>query len=221
MPRTAKDIKKDVVDQLCWDSRIDASRIKVEVVDSKIVLTGQVPSYSARWIAEKDAWIVAGSASIDNKIEISHPRDTQTLSDESLRSNIESMFMWNPVIDSTKIKVIVAEGVVTLEGSVEAYWKKMRVEELASEVKGVRGIVNRLAVVPTRELIDEVIAKDITYALSRTRSLDVADVDVLVEHGVVTLTGSVPNALAFQAAGNCAAHAKGVLNVKNKLTVKA
>jgi len=40
-------LKKDVVDSLYWDSRVDASRIKVDVADGKVTLTGTLSDHTA------------------------------------------------------------------------------------------------------------------------------------------------------------------------------
>jgi osmotically-inducible protein OsmY len=54
MVRSDEDIKKIIVEELTHDKRIDASKIKVEVKNSKVTLSGEVPSAvaqsSANWI---------------------------------------------------------------------------------------------------------------------------------------------------------------------------
>jgi len=49
---TDEKIKKQVVDQLYWDARVDASDVKVEVSDRNVILTGTVPSYGVRQAVE-------------------------------------------------------------------------------------------------------------------------------------------------------------------------
>jgi len=36
MARTSEDIKKDIIDNLYWDARVDASDINVDVVDNLV-----------------------------------------------------------------------------------------------------------------------------------------------------------------------------------------
>lgn len=54
MVRSDEDIKKIIIDELTRDKRIDASKIRVEVKNSKVTLSGEVPSAiaqsSANWI---------------------------------------------------------------------------------------------------------------------------------------------------------------------------
>ena len=46
--RTDEDIKMDVVEQLGWDSRVDASRVLVTVVERMVTLEGAVDAFSHR-----------------------------------------------------------------------------------------------------------------------------------------------------------------------------
>jgi osmotically-inducible protein OsmY len=123
-------------------------------------------------------------------------------------------------VDSTRIKVMVLDGVVRLEGAVDSYWQKFRAQELASEVVGVIGIRNLLTVVPTMSLSDEEIGRNVTGTLQRIPGLDASAVTIKVEHGIVTLTGAVPDKLAFRDAENVALYVRGVIDVNNGLLVR-
>ena len=56
MVQTSEEIKKDVVDQLYWDNRIDASSVTVEVDGGRVKLKGTAPTYTAKEAARMDAW---------------------------------------------------------------------------------------------------------------------------------------------------------------------
>jgi hyperosmotically inducible protein len=55
MARTEEQIKRDVVDQLYWDNRVDASDVTVEVSNGTVTLRGTVPTYFASTAALNDA----------------------------------------------------------------------------------------------------------------------------------------------------------------------
>jgi hyperosmotically inducible protein len=38
--RSAEDIRNDVKEQLTWDTRVDSSKIEVDVVDGTVILSG-------------------------------------------------------------------------------------------------------------------------------------------------------------------------------------
>ncbi len=218
--RTSEDIKKDVVDQLYWDDRLDASDVKVEVVDRTVRLSGSVPTYTARQAAEKDAWLIGGVTSVDNKLEVVYPSGFRQPEDSDLQADLSTALGWEPELRTADIDVFVRDGWVTLTGSVDAYWKKLRAEELASTLVGVRGVRNELSVVPSNRYGDRMIASSIVSALERNVHVEADEVDVTVEEGVVTLSGSVSSLPAFEAVQDVAAHTTGVLAIRNELTIR-
>ncbi len=161
-------IKRRVLDHLYWDNRIDASDVKVEVNNRIIRLTGKVPSYSASESVLMDAWSIPQVTGVKNKLMVEYPSIIETPTDNKIASMISDSLSWNHSTSTEKIDVSVKSGIVTLEGNVDAYWKKFRAEQICSDVIGVIQIVNKIAVVPTRNILDEVIAKDITKAVDRS-----------------------------------------------------
>lgn len=220
MISTDEQIKKDIVDQIYLDPAVDASMVKVEVREGRVTLTGTVPSFAARRAAEIDATIVLGVASVDNQLRVKYSSILPSVTDDEIKRRITSIFDWNADLDSADIKVSVDSGWVTLEGTVDAYWKKLRAEDLASDVTGVLGITNALAVVPLENVDDRTIAEDIMAALERHVDINVNTVNVKVENGVVTLSGTVPSRAAYQTAWDIARYTGGVQDVINNLTVE-
>ncbi len=219
MPTSDEQIKKDVVDQFYWDDSVDASKVLVEVNNGQVTLTGKVPSLSAKRAAETDASIVTGVVSVKNDIIVECPPVVPKVSDGEIKSRTENVLRWNADMEGEDIRVSVKEGWVTLEGNVSAYWKKMRAEDLASDLLGITGITNALAVVPTKSVTDKAIAQDIMAALERNTNINVDTVDVKVEDGVVTLSGTVTNWVAYEAASSAARYTTGVINMVNNLTI--
>ncbi|MFA5038606.1 MAG: BON domain-containing protein [Candidatus Omnitrophota bacterium] len=220
MASNPEEIKNDILDQLSWDTRVEASEIKVDLSSGRIILWGTVPSYVSRWFAEQDARsVAAGKLEVRNQLVVRLPEETKPLSDDDITTAVKNVLMWNPVIESANIEVVVVRGLVTLEGTVDAYWKKMRVENLVSGIRGVLDIINRISVVPTRNFLDETIARDIVRAVSRTLAVDMSHIDIRVENGLVTLTGKAPNRLASYVVESTAQHSPGVMDVKNNIVV--
>ncbi len=211
-------IKKDVVDNLYWDMRIDASNVKVEVSDGKVTLKGSVPSYSSIRAATDDTWNVSGVTHVDNQLTVEYPTELTLPTDSEIQSNIENVLLWDSDVDSTKVDVEVENGIVILKGDVDAYWKVYHVEN-KSDVTGVIDVVNKLAVVPTEDVLDKDIAKDVVNALTRNFNVDVDDVNVKVKDGKVTLTGTVPSWTAYTSAETSAFYTLGVTEVDNQLTI--
>ena len=66
----AEDIKQKIAEAFQRHASIDSGKIKVEVIDSKIVLTGSVRSFSEKRDAERTVWSSPGVMSIENRLEI-------------------------------------------------------------------------------------------------------------------------------------------------------
>lgn len=207
--------KADIVAELYWDVRVDASDVTVRVKNGEAVLGGTVPSFTAKRAAEDDAWSVSGISAVNNQLKVQYPTPTPT--DLDVQSNVESTLLWSSVIDSAKIEAAVAGGVVTLRGSVPSYWQRLQAQTLAEDVLGVFEVINELTVVPTESVLDEDIARQIIRAFERDVLIDENRVTVAVEDGKVTLTGNVLTWSARNQARNIAAAVPGVTAIENRI----
>jgi len=212
-------IKRDVVNHLVWDSRVDASNITIEVADGIVKLDGTVPSALARTAAVEDTAAVAGVTDVVDAMRIFIPASTVLPTDADLKVTITNMLAANPDIDPSRISVIVQGGRVSLEGSVDVHWKKRFVEELVAMHRGVTDVESSLTVVPTKNAADQATADDIIGALGRHAMIDADRMTVQVEDGCVTLTGSVPVAAARNVARSIASCTFGVVDVNDRLDV--
>lgn len=217
MPLLQEDVKRNVVDQLAWDDRVDASQIGVTIDGGTVVLSGTVPTPYAREAAAQDARVVLGVTSVDNQltVDLIEPVPPAPELEERMRRVLE----WNPSIDADRITLSHLNGIVTVTGSVDALWKKFEVEYRLLDLAGVIGVVNELTVVPTKSISDELIADDIRAVIDRRIDIDIEDIDIKVENGVVTLTGTVPTWTARIAAMEAASYTLGVTAVIDKLIV--
>jgi osmotically-inducible protein OsmY len=213
------EIRRRIIEYLAWDSRLDSSGIDVDVFDSTARLHGSVSSLPEKTAAENDTWIVAGVKTIINDLEI-HFHGNQSLpADSDIEGNIRKMILWVPEISSSDIDVKVNGGVVYLNGSVDSYHKKMRLEELTAETKGVVRVINLVTVVPSRDILDRAIADRIIDEFNRQPGIPAHSIDVEVVMGKVTLTGSVPDWNTFHIAFVVAERLLGVRDVDNRLVI--
>jgi osmotically-inducible protein OsmY len=214
-------IKKRIIDELYWDTRVDASKVLVKVENARVTLSGTAPNYSARIRAGEDAYRVPDVAWVDNFITVQYPPTIPAPSDTDIERSVEDLLSADPDMDLTDIRVSVRNGTITLKGSVDEYWKKWEAGRIACRARGICDIVNELTVVPTMSITDKAIADDIRAAIERNRDVNIEDVDIEVENKVVTLSGSVPNWMARQAAVDTAEYTKGVVDVIDDLIVSA
>lgn len=219
MNRKDETIKKEVVDQLYWDNRVDADDVTVHVDNGVVTLKGTVPTHGARSSAVTDTWMIDGVTSVEDQIDVELAPTVEIPTDAEIRNNIQNILSWNTDIDVMDIDVSVEGGVVTLEGTVDEYWKKWKAVELVSDVSGVIDVLDEMTVVPTGSFIDKDIAETINDALDRNLYIDAEDITVEVEHGKVTLTGVVPTNFVRSKAGDIASYTAGVIDVHNNLVV--
>jgi hypothetical protein len=78
-----------------------------------------------------------------NILETLQPPD-----DKAIASEVQAKLFEDPVLKTRDIRVTVKKGVVTLAGAVDTELEKAAVERFASQAKGVKQVVNQLAVVP-------------------------------------------------------------------------
>ncbi len=214
-------IEEEVRLHLDWDGRFNAEKIQVSVEDGEVTLRGAVPTYPARKAAVADAWAVLGVVRVHDELQVEHEYPERMPGDEEIKQEVAKVLKWNVKIDESDIAVSVEDGVVTLEGSVDAFWKKRYVEELISDLMGVTGIKNKLAVVLGEEIVDRIIAEDVMAALDRNMNIDAERINVSVKDGVVSLSGTVDSWAAGAVAYEAARCTVGVVDVENNLTVVA
>lgn len=213
-------IKKDIVDHLYGDNRVDAAAIQVVVSDGRVVLRGRVPSLSAAIAAEEDCYAVEGVVYVENRLAVAPSAAAPNPTDQELKRNIKKILKWNADLDLPEVRVSIAEGRVVLEGTVNSYWRKVRVEEVVSPLKGVVEVVNKLAVVPTEKVSDMLLAERIVAGLDRNLLTNVKNILVEVENGRVRLSGILPNRSAVEAARDTVVRTAGVTEIRNDLIIR-
>ena len=110
-----------------------------------------------------------------------------------------------------RITVDTTDGVVSLLGKVGSNEERIAAEEIAKNVKGVRGVKNAL------DAKDDEIEKAVMDRLKKDQPLKEADIKVRSDAGVVTLMGKVPDARVKNRAGDVTRQIPGVKMVRNEL----
>lgn len=142
--------------------------------------------------------------------------------EKMLQQNVMDELDWEPSVDSTHIGVLVEKGVVTLTGYVSSYAEKRKAEEAARRVKGVRAIAEEIEVrLPgDKRHEDDQIAERALKILDWDATLPKGAIQVKVEAGVVTLTGTVDWLYQRSAADAHVQRLGGVIAVRNDIQIR-
>lgn len=144
-------------------------------------------------------------------------------SNEVLQKDVQDAIKWEPLLHAAEIGVIVKDGIVTLSGEVDSYYKKKEAEDAAKYVAGVRAVVDDIEVVidKTTPKTDTDIAANVVKALHDNWSVPDAKVKVTVDNGWITLEGTLTWDYQRQAAKNAVRYLAGVRGVTSKLKLKS
>ncbi|CAM5703015.1 BON domain-containing protein [Mycolicibacterium aubagnense] len=140
--------------------------------------------------------------------------------DTALVEDILEELKADPAIESSRIAVTAADGVVTLTGTVPTCWQKHQAAQAIWRVLGVRALADdlRVEVLGTHVRDDTDIAAAAATVL-RSHS-DLPDtIDATVRDGIVTLTGKVDWHFQRTAAVNAIKNIRGVKSVRNNMDI--
>jgi osmotically-inducible protein OsmY len=124
---------------------------------------------------------------------------------------------WHTQLPADKIKVKVDDGWVTLEGSVNWNYQRVRAEKAVGYLAGVRGVSNQITV--TSRPMPSDLRERIRKALERQAGRETDRLSITVEEGTVTLKGSVDSWADREDVERAVWDASGVTKVNNKLKV--
>jgi osmotically-inducible protein OsmY len=142
------------------------------------------------------------------------------MTDADLSSHVFDVLDFDKAIDSSLIRINVNYGVATLSGSVPTYWQKMRAEDDALRVFGVRRVNNYLqvAIPSVYYRNDDDIAAAARTALGWHSDLP-DSIMVSVDDGWITLSGTVDWDYQRHEAEDAVENLYGVKGVFNNITL--
>ena len=143
----------------------------------------------------------------------------EELDDRDIADAIENQYRFDHAINLNRIDVEVMDGIAELTGTVTNLKAKERATRIAELVKGVRSVSNRIQVDPPGEISEEGLRENVLMALLSDPATESYEVDVSVDDGKVTLTGSVDSYQEKQLAGHVAGSVKGVVELTNNIDV--
>lgn len=143
---------------------------------------------------------------------------------EELRKDVMDEIKWDPELKavSTEIGVATKDGIVTLSGVVDSYWKKLSAERAAQRVLGVKVVACDIEVKlsSTIKRSDTEIAEAVRNALRWNSAVNEDKIEVKVDNGWVYLEGSVDYPFEKRYAQESVEDLVAVRGVTNNIKVK-
>lgn len=142
-------------------------------------------------------------------------------SDSQLQLDVMEELKWEPGVDHERIGVSVTDGVVTLSGSIGSYAEKLLAEKTVRRIKGVRAVAEDLKVRYDWQpkTSDSQIAKRVADILAWDPLVPKERINIIVEDGVVKLTGKVDWNYQRDLASEDTAKISGVVRIDNRVEV--
>ncbi|WER50630.1 BON domain-containing protein [Cupriavidus sp. WKF15] len=142
--------------------------------------------------------------------------------DIQLKQDVTEELTWDPSVNASEIGVQVVDGVVTLTGHLQNFAEKYAAEAAVKRIPGVKALAVELDVrLPDdSQRTDSDIARAASNVLSWQTMVPSGRIKIMVEHGVITLTGDVDWNYQRVAAEHAVAGLFGVASVTNAIAVR-
>jgi osmotically-inducible protein OsmY len=141
--RTDTDIAQAVVSALQWNTMVPDEKITVSVSGGWVTLKGTIDLEYQRQAAANAIRDLAGVRGVTNTIAI-----TPRVGVSDVKARIEEALKRSAGVDARRIDVAVADGTVTLSGSVHSWFERDEARRAAWAASGVKAVNDRIAVVP-------------------------------------------------------------------------
>ncbi|MBI2850819.1 MAG: BON domain-containing protein [Chloroflexi bacterium] len=212
-----EEIRLRIMDELRWETGItNPVAIGVAVRDAIVTLSGYVDNFSDAMAAEETAASIPEVRGVVQNIRVRSPSQPER-NDFDLAEAACAAIALNPAVPPDQVKVVVRYGRVTLVGEVQ--WPRQK-EEAGSTVRSVHGakeVTNDITVKP--RLAPSDVKGRIVKAFERMVAHHVSHLDITVQDGKITLSGTVHALIEKLEAEKIAREMPGITEVENRLTI--
>jgi osmotically-inducible protein OsmY len=215
--KTDLDLKSDVLSELEYEPGVKVEDIGVSVKDGIVTLNGAVSGYAEKLAAERAVKRVAGVRGLAEDLTVEVPESARRTDSEIAAAALAAIERVSTVPEGS-IKVMVRQGSLTLEGTVDGWHQKTAAEEAVRHLAGVRGVTNFVKLKPGPVPLN--VKGAIEAAFQRHALLDARQLQVETEGGKVVLRGDVRSFMERDEAERAASAAPGVTAVENRIVIR-
>jgi len=171
----------------------------VQVFAGVVTVAGTVESWAARKAAIEATHRVAGVLDVANKLEV-RPTDGTDVTDADLADAARQALEGGALQPTQHVHVTVADGGITLAGTIRTLTDRTEAERAIQRLRGVRGVANKIEVrrnLEPSDLIDAIeaaLARDAVRMISDSRLIFISRLRIIVEDGRVVVEGIVRSA---------------------------
>lgn len=183
-----KDITIAIESDLWTDNAVDGNTISISTHDGIVTLNGISRSLLAKERASAIAAATVGVRSVVNRIKVSPGVDR---TDKELQRAVKRALLEDPATESYEIGVTANDGVVNLTGATDSWQEKQLCVAVTKGVRGVLDIENDIVINIKTDRPDSEIKPEIKRRLLNDVRVDGRLIEVNVDDGKVTLSGSV------------------------------
>ena len=215
--KTDLDLKSDVLSELEYEPGVKVEDIGVSVKDGIVTLNGAVSGYAEKLAAERAVKRVAGVRGLAEDLTVEVPESARRTDSEIAAAALAAIERVSTVPEGS-IKVMVRQGSLTLEGTVDGWHQKTAAEEAVRHLAGVRGVTNFVKLKPGPVPLN--VKGAIEAAFQRHALLDARQLQVETEGGKVVLRGDVRSFMERDEAERAASAAPGVTAFENRIVIR-
>ncbi|HEU5290164.1 MAG TPA: BON domain-containing protein [Cyclobacteriaceae bacterium] len=212
-------IREDVLEEIRWDPQLAkiAHQIGVSVKDEVATLSGTVDYYYQRIAVQNAVQRVGGVKVVAVDINVD-AETSDTITDSTIATAIRNALVWHSSVKEDLIDIRVDDGWVSLEGNVHWDYERKAAERAIENLRGVRGIINKIKIIP-RGTESRDVKKKINAAFHRSATIDANNISVTVNGQEIELIGKVRSWAERTQAEAVALSMPGITEVKNKLEI--
>jgi osmotically-inducible protein OsmY len=206
----------ELVNELRLDASLQPNEISILVKDGIAILSGCTDSANKKYAAEQVAKRIAGVKGVVNDIQVCMP-GARVGTDADIAHAAVQVLERRVSLSLDRVKIVVSNGWVRLEGDVDRYDQCEEAEEVVRELIGVTGVTNLILVKPT--MWPEHIKARIEEAFKRTAQIDAQRIVVETCDGTVILRGRVRSWAERSEVWRVVWRTPGVTSIENLIEV--